>query len=162
MSISIYKLPEQNDRRIHMIKKLKDKIVIIELIFAIAAAVALIGLSGPFWAEERLQTFLFNIGVDMMGLLGCAALIYGSMRQNGEGANAFRNLILLSDFSFIANAGICFTINAPEMRISCFILCLLNKLIDLVMIVLFYQYVRETLRFEGKLAEFTKKAIPVH
>ena len=161
MSISIYKLPEQNDRRIHMIKKLKDKIVIIELIFAIAAAVALIGLSGPFWAEERLQTFLFNIGVDMMGLLGCAALIYGSMRQNGEGANAFRNLILLSDFSFIANAGICFTINAPEMRISCFILCLLNKLIDLVMIVLFYQYVRETLRFEGKLAEFTKKAIPV-
>ena len=58
MSISIYKLPEQNDRRIHMIKKLKDKIVIIELIFAIAAAVALIGLSGPFWAEERLQTFL--------------------------------------------------------------------------------------------------------
>ena len=37
-----------------MIKKLKNKIVIIELIFAIATAVALIGLSGPFWVEERL------------------------------------------------------------------------------------------------------------
>ena len=64
-----------------MIKKLRDKIVIIELIFAIVSAVALIGLSGPFWTEERLQTFLFNIGVDMMGSLACAALIYGSMRQ---------------------------------------------------------------------------------
>ena len=144
-----------------MIKKLSDKIVIIELIFAIVSAVALIGLSRPFWTEERLQTFLFNIGVDMMGLLACAALIYGSMRQKGEGANAFRNLILLSDFSFLANAGICFTINAPEMRTACFVLCLANKVIDLVMIVLFYQYVRETLRFEGKLAGFTKKAVPV-
>ncbi len=40
------------------------------------------------------------------------------------------------------------------MRTACFVLCLANKVIDLVMIVLFYQYVRETLRFGGKDGKF--------
>ncbi len=86
-----------------MIKKIKDNIVIIELIFAIASAVLLIDLSEHFWTEERLLPLLFNVGVDLMGLLVCAALIYGSMRQKGEGTNEFRRLIVFSDLSFLVN-----------------------------------------------------------
>ena len=143
-----------------MIKKIKDNIVIIELIFTIASAVLLIGLSEPFWTEERLLPLLFNVGVDMMGLLVCAALIYGSMRQKGEGTNAFRNLILLSNFSFLANAGISYTIYAPDMRTACFILCIVSKVIDLVMIFFFYRYVSSTLHFSGKLKDIAEIGIP--
>ena len=79
-----------------MIKKLKDNVVIIELIFSIASAVILIHFSELFWTEERLLSLLFNVGVDLIGLLVCAALIYGSMRQKSEGTRDFRLLILRS------------------------------------------------------------------
>ena len=144
-----------------MIKKLKDNIVMIELIFAIVSAVALIGLSSPFWTEERLRPFLFNIGVDLEGAVVCAALLYGSMRQKDEGADDFRSLIILCDLSFLANAGISYTGLSPDMRTPYFVLCLISRIVDLVMIFMFYRYVRETLKFEGKLAEFTQKTAPV-
>ena len=144
-----------------MIKKIKDNIVIIELIFTIASAVLLIGLSEHFWTEERLLPLLFNVGVDLMGLLVCAALIYGSMRQKGEGTNEFRRLIVFSDLSFLVNLGFSYTVNAPDLQKFCFALCLVSKLMDLVMILLFYRYVRLTLKFEGKLTRFTEKMIPV-
>ena len=38
---------------------------------------------------------------------------------------------------------------------------MLSKLIDLFMIYYFYQYMRRTLGFEGKLAEWTEKGIPI-
>ena len=144
-----------------MLKKIKDNVVIIELIFSIASAVLLIGFCGPFWTEERLLPLLFNVGVDLMGLLVCAALIYGSMRQKSEGTKAFRLLILLTNLSFLINLGISYTANAPEMKTTCFVFCLINKLMDLVMILIFYRYVSVTLKFEGKLAGITTTLLPV-
>lgn len=144
-----------------MIKKLKDNVVIVELIFSIASAVLLIVFSESFWTEERLLTLLFNVGVDLMGLLVCAALIYGSMRQKSEGTRDFRLLILLTDFSFLINLGISYTVNASDMKTICFVLCLVSKLMDLIMIIIFYRYVRITLKFEGKLAGITTKLLPV-
>lgn len=144
-----------------MIKKLKDNVVIMELIFSIASAVIFIHFSEPFWTEERLLSLLFNVGVDLIGLLVCAALIYGSMRQKSEGTRDFRLLILLTDFSFLINLGISYTVNAPDMRTICFVFCLVSKLMDLAMILIFYRYVRITLKFEGKLAGFTTKILSV-
>ena len=143
-----------------MIKKLKD-IRLYGLIFTIASALFIIGFSAPFFSEARLQPYLYNSGVDSLGALICAALYFGCMAQKGEGIRAFRILILLVSACFVANEIICYTVLAPDSRTLCFIFCLLSKLIDLAMIFLFYLYVRETLGFEGKLARFAEKLIPI-
>lgn len=143
-----------------MIKKLKD-IRFYGLIFTIASALFIIGFSAPFFSEARLQPYLYNSGVDSLGALICAALYFGCMAQKGEGIRAFRILILLVSACFVVNEIICYTVLAPDSRTLCFIFCLLSKLIDLAMIFLFYLYVRETLGFEGKLARFAEKLIPI-
>ena len=143
-----------------MIKKLKD-IKIYGLIFTIAATLVVIALSAPFFIEERLQPYLYNAGIDSIGALICDALFYGCMRQDGSGIKYFRSLIILVCASFVINEVACFSAYVPEMRTLCFVLCMLSKLTDLAMIYLFYMYVRETLGFEGKLANIAKILIPV-
>ena len=143
-----------------MIKKLKD-IRIYGLIFTIASAVFVIGLSSVFFTEERLATYQWGAGIDSMGALICAALFYGCMRQDGEGIRTLRILTVLVCSCFVVNEMICYTVLVPEMRTLCFVFCMLSKLIDLAMIFLFYLYVRVTLGFEGKLARFTNILIPI-
>ena len=143
-----------------MIKKLKD-IRIYGLIFTIAATLFVIGLSAPFFIEERLQPYLYNAGIDSIGSLICAALFYGCMRQDGSGIKYFRILIISVCASFVINEVTCYSVIVPETRILCFVFCMLSKLTDLAMIYLFYLYVRETLGFEGKLAKIAKILIPV-
>ena len=140
--------------------KLKD-VKIYGLIFTIAATLAVIALSTPFFIEVRLQPYLYNAGIDSIGSLICAALFYGCMRQDGSGIKFFRSLIILVCASFVINEVTCYSAFVPKLRILCFVFCMLSKLTDLAMIYLFYMYVRETLGFEGKLAKIAKILIPV-
>lgn len=143
-----------------MIRKLKD-IKIYGLFFTIASTIFVIVLSAPFFTEERLEPYLYNAGIDSIGALICAALFYGCMIQDRSGIKYFRNLIILVCSCFVVNEVICFTVLMPDYRTLCFVFCFLSKLIDLVMIYLFYLYVRESLGFEGKLARFAEKFIPI-
>ena len=144
-----------------MVKKLKDKIVIIELIFTIVSAIFIMIVGTMFFNDVRLEEYLFNTGVDQLGSLICAALIFGSMRQKGDGTKFFRVLILCSSASFAANIAMYYTLKVPEYSTTCFILCMISKLIDLVMIFCFYQYVNSTLNFSGMLKKIADKGIPV-
>lgn len=143
-----------------MIKKLKD-IKIYGLIFTILSTIFVIGLSTPFFIEERLQPYLYNAGIDSMGALICAALFYGCIRQDGSGIKYFRLLIISVCASFVVNELISYSVLVPDYRMLCYVACFLSKLIDLAMIFLFYLYVRETLGFEGKLAMFVEKLVPI-
>lgn len=143
------------------VQKLKKNSVWCWLIFTVAAALFILGFSTPFFTEERLQDYLWEIGIDCMGGLICAALYYGCIRQESAGIKAFRILIVLESFSFVINEMIYYTAGVPEYRTLCFAVCLLSKLADLWLIYFFYQYVRKTLGFEGKLAALTAKIIPV-
>ncbi len=142
-----------------MIRKLKD-IRTYGLLFTIASAVFIIVFSTPFFTEEVLQPYQYNIGIDSLGAFICAALFYGCMMQEESGIRFFRILILLTCACFLINVIICFTMSVPEYRGICFFFCLLSKLTDLAMIFLFYHYVRDTLGFEGKLARIAAKLIP--
>ena len=144
-----------------MIKKLKDYRVFFGLIFTIASAVYTIGLSLSFFTEPRLKESLFDAGVDTVGALFCAALYFGCMKQEGNGIGALRSLVTLVCACFVVNVSMYYTLNVPEQSTVCFVLCLISKLLDLVMIYLFYSYVRVTLGFEGKLAKLAKKVLPV-
>lgn len=144
-----------------MLKKLTKHSTLFGLIFTIAAAILIIVFSSPFFTEERLLAYQWNIGIDSLGGLICAALFYGCMRQESDGVKYFRRLIVWVSASFVVNELICFTGLVPEYRTLCFVFCLLSKLIDLAMIFLFYLYVKVTLGFEGKLAEIAIRVIPI-
>ncbi|MBQ7505536.1 MAG: PP2C family protein-serine/threonine phosphatase [Ruminococcus sp.] len=143
-----------------MIKKLKD-IKIYGLIFTILSILFVMAFGTPFFIEERLQPYLYNIGIDSMGAIICAALFYGCMRQGESGIRFFRLLILSVCASFVVNEVICYTMLMPDYRMVCYVFCMMSKLIDLAMIFLFYLYVRETLGFAGKLARVAEKLIPI-
>ncbi len=134
----------------------------IGLAFTIASAVFTVALSFAFFFKDaRLQPFLFDAGVNAMGTLICAALYYGCLKQGGDGVKAFRALNILVGAGFAINAMMHFTTGVPAQSRLCFVFCLLSKLIDLVMIFFFYQYVRRTLDFKGKLAEWADRGIPI-
>ncbi len=144
-----------------MIKKQKDNSAIFGLIFTISSTVFIIALGIPFFTEPRLKNGLYHAGVDSMGSLFCAALFFGCMKQNGNGISALRNLIVLVSACFAVNEATYYTLGVPDWSTICFVLCLISKLLDLVMIYLFYSYVKDTLGFKGKLAKLAKKVIPV-
>ena len=147
----------QNEKR----RKLKESAAIFGLVFTIASAVFIIALSRSFFAEARLTDRLFDAGVDSVGALFCAALFFGCMKQDGSGIGYLRGLIVMVSACFAVNEAMYVTLGVPEQRTVCFALCLVSKLLDLLMIYLFYSYVKVTLGFEGKLARLADKIIPV-
>ena len=144
-----------------MKKKKKIHTTALELTFSIVLTLFVIGLSSAFFYDERLWPCLYDCGIDSLGALICVALIYGCMKQKGDGSRIFRALILLVCSSFAVNELMYYVMNIPEWRIYCFILCLLAKLLDAALITLFYMYVKRTLKFEGKLAKLADKIVPV-
>jgi serine phosphatase RsbU (regulator of sigma subunit) len=139
----------------------KMNTLVLGLIFTIVITVFVILLSALFFTDKRLQPFLYDCGVDFMGSMICAALFYGCMYQKGDGTRVFRGLILLVSLSFAVNEAMYFTLNQPDMRTFCFALCLLTKLLDAVMIFFFYMYVKQTLKFKGRLASLTDRGTPI-
>lgn len=131
------------------------------LYFTIAVTFFVIIQSHSFFVEERLQASLYNCGIDSLGTMISAGLFYGCMYQKGKGRTSFRILILLVSTSFAVNELIHLTLNMPETRTYGFALCLITKILDAVMICLFYLYVRETLDFRGKLARIARIVNPV-
>ena len=148
-----------------MPKKFMKNTVLLGLIFAIAVAALHLALvfvgGGDPQIIARMQPFSYDIGIDTLGALVCAALFFGCLKQEGDGVRSFRALVVLVSASFASNVAMYFTLGIPELAKANFAFCLLSKLIDLVMIYFFYRYVRETLGFEGKLAELAQKGIPI-
>ena len=148
-----------------MLKKIKENAVLIGLVFTIAIAVLLIVLSYVGYMNPqvyaRMQPYLYDFGIDIMGALVCAALFFGCMKQKGDGTRAFRTLVVLVSGGFAANAVMYFFMGVPEFAKLTFAFVLISKLIDLAMIFFFYRYVRETLGFNGKLAELAEKGVPI-
>ena len=54
-----------------------------------------------------------------------------------------------------------YTVGVPQWQGLTFIFVMLSKLIDLVLIYYFYQYMTQTLGFHGLLANLAEKGIPV-
>ncbi len=144
-----------------MLKKISKNSVYLGLALTIASAVFVIALSLPFFTEPRLQGFLYDAGVDSVGALFSAALFFGCMKQKGDGARAFRILVVLVSACFAVNEAIYYTLQAPDKRVLCFSLSLLSKLLDLAVICFIYVYLRETLHFEDRLAGLAEKVISV-
>ena len=144
--------------------KLKKHSMLFGLIITVASMLVCFALTWIFFREDifvRMQKYLFDCGIDVMGAFTCAALYYGTMKQEGEGARAFRALNVMVSAGFLVNALMYYTASIPGKGSSSFVFVMLSKLLDLAMIYFFYQYVRATLDFKGKLARWTDKGLPI-
>ena len=98
-----------------MRNRLKNKTLVLGLLFTIASSVFTIMLSDTYFFDgTRLQPYLFDAGVDSMGALICAALYFGCMTQKGEGGKTFRVLVIMISACFSANLAMYFTSGTAE------------------------------------------------
>ena len=148
-----------------MIGKYRKQLLFLGLIFTIASALATVALTWIVYSipefYARMLELLYDLGMDTMGALICAALYYGCMRQNAEGTREFRNLVVLVSAGFLVNVGMYGTMGVPELNRYTFLFVMLSKLIDIVMIYFFYRYVRLTLNFKDRLAVWADKGLPI-
>lgn len=147
-----------------MVEKYKKYSLISGLIFTVLSAIFSFVFTWIIFTDDifiRMKEYLFDCGIDVMGTFVCAALYYGSMKQEGNGSNLFRQLIVLTCFGFIVNALYYFTTGMPDLRIFNFVFVLLICLIDLVQIYYFYLYIKESLDIHSRLSKITDKVVPV-
>ncbi|MBQ7500467.1 MAG: serine/threonine-protein phosphatase [Clostridia bacterium] len=147
-----------------MIEKFKKHRLVLGLIITIAVALFMFVMTWVLFSTQdyvRMQEFLFDCGIDVLGTFVCAALYFGCMKQEGDGAKAFRTLNVFVSMSFLSNFLMYYTTGAPEKRVFTFLFVMLSKLIDLAMIYFFYQYMKRTLGFKGKLMEWADKGLPI-
>ena len=148
-----------------MAERYKKYSLQIGLIFTVASALFSFVVTWLIYEDAevlaRISDNLYDCGVDAMGTFVCAALYYGSMKQEGDGARAFRTLNVMVCASFVVNFMMYCSIRLAEYNAWTFFFVLLAKLLDLVMIYYFYRYVSVTLEFEGKLAKWAEKGIPI-
>ena len=148
-----------------MIEKLRKNMSLFGLVFTVAVALLTVALTGVVYLDpnvyERMKEMLFDCGVDVIAALVSAGLYYGCMNQKGEGTDAFRALNVFVSAGFAVNFLLYFTMGIPGHTTFPFIFAMLSKLFDLLMIYYFYQYVRKTLGFEGKLEQWANKGIPI-
>ena len=146
-------------------KKLQKHQVRLGLGFTVAVALLMVGMTCViFYATkdyERMQLYLYDCGIDVLGALVCAALYFGCMKQDGDGAKAFRTLTVFVSASFAVNFLLYYVLGVPERRVFTFLFVLFSKLFDLAMIYFFYQYMKRTLGFKGKLTLWADKGIPI-
>jgi len=148
-----------------MLDKIRSKGVLLGFCFTLLSATISFVFSWVFFLNDdiiaNMGEFLYDCGIDITGAFVCAALYYGSMRQEGKGAKAFSALIVLVSAGFLVNAIMYFSALVLDNQTLSFMFIMLSKLLDLVMIYFFYLYIRTSLGFKGKLVEWADKGIPI-
>ena len=148
-----------------MLDKIKGSRVLPGLLFTLVSAAASFALSWALFSDQetlsRVGERLYDCGIDVIGAFVCAALYFGSMRQEGGGAREFSALTALVSAGFLTNGLMFFMGLALGRSTLFFAFAMASKLLDLVMIYFFYRYVRITLDFKGKLASWADKGIPI-
>lgn len=87
-----------------MIQQYKKYSLISGLIYTVLAALFCFAFTWIIFTDDifvRMKEYLFDCGIDVMGSFVCAALYYGSMKQEGDGSKSFRTLIVLTCTVFI-------------------------------------------------------------
>lgn len=140
----------------------KKRTVILGLGLTIALSIGSVFLGLQFFNDPRFDAAtLFHIGVDVMGTCVCAVLFYGCMGQVEQATRSFSVLVIMTCASFVLNELMWLVAGRPQWRVLYFGCCLISKWFNLAMIYFFFLYVRETLRFEGKLARWADRGFPI-
>ncbi|MBR3227077.1 MAG: serine/threonine-protein phosphatase, partial [Erysipelotrichaceae bacterium] len=133
------------------------------VILLINAPIALILALRFFESSHITPSAMYNAGVDVMGVFICGVLFFACLGNERDLAQQsthyFTMLIVLTSMSFLVNEIEWYIAGLAGYRGLCLILNTLTKWLDVGMTYFFYRYVRTTLDFEGKLAEWSGKVI---
>ena len=141
-------------------KKAKSSKSIFFVILAILVAFAIFGfvLSIRFFTNPNASmSSMYNIGVDVLGLFVCAVLFFGclgdfdNLLSNSNAA--FVTLLILNELAFFNNEICWFISGNAEYNTVYLILNSITKIIDFLLVLLFYRYVSSYMHFEGKTAK---------
>ena len=144
------------DRNQELFRKLKSKPWLLPSGFAVlsllaAAAIALAFISGL----DRLEAdWVFNIGVDILGVSVCAVLYYGCMKSEDsaeETTYLFVALLSSNGFALFLDECAWLVQGVPSLRIWNLIVNVLFYSNGVVLLYQFWRYVRAALLLDGKL-----------
>ena len=148
-----------------LIRKMGKKSTIYGMIFVVFAAVITYIMVFVVYNDEytriRMVDTFFDIGIDVICAIISAALYYGCIKQEGDWAKAFRTLNVFVSAGLALNYLFWYTNSVAELTGYSTAFAILSKLIDLGMIYFFYEYMKRTLGFKGKLTSFADKLFPV-
>ncbi len=106
---------------------------------------------------------LYNAGVDVMGIFVCVVMFYGCAsdieKDLDDAAYWLIGLIMQIGIAFLNNILCWYFAGQPAYRTLYLFLNELTKIFDFALVLLFYNYVRRTLSFEGKLAEWLNRYV---
>ncbi len=106
---------------------------------------------------------LFNAGVDVTGIFVCIVLYYGCVndikKDLDEASYWLIGLIVQIGLAFFNNELSWYLAGQPAYRILYLLLNELTKIFDFALVMLFYNYVRRSLSFEGKLADWLNRYV---
>ncbi|MBQ6560676.1 MAG: PP2C family protein-serine/threonine phosphatase [Erysipelotrichaceae bacterium] len=130
----------------------------------LAIAISSMALALRFFERADISSqALYNAGVDVLGIYVCVVLYYGCASDIDKGSDDSSfwliALILLIGLSFFNNELSWYIANTPRYRLYYLFLNELTKIFDFGLVMLFYNYVRRTLSFEGKLAKWLDRYV---
>ena len=145
-------------------KKRRKWLIAIRLYLLLALAVAAMVLALKFFERPDINpACLFNAGVDVLGIFVCTVMYYGCAKdiekELDEATYWLIGLIMQIGLAFFNNELSWFFAGQPAYRSLYLFLNELTKIFDFGLVLLFYNYVRRTLSFEGKLTKWLDRNV---
>lgn len=145
-------------------KKRKNWFIFVRLYLLLALAVTAMVLALKFFERPDINpACLYNAGVDVLGIFVCAVMYYGCAidveKELDEASYWLIGLIMQIGLAFFNNELSWFFSGQPAYRSLYLFLNEVTKIFDFGLVLLFYNYVRRTLSFEGKLTEWLDRHV---
>ncbi|MBO4358208.1 MAG: hypothetical protein J5796_00215, partial [Erysipelotrichaceae bacterium] len=136
--------------------KNKKWFLYLRLYIMLAMAIGSMLLALKFFERPDINpACLYNAGVDVMGIFVCTVMYYGCAsdieKELDDATYWLIGLITQIGLAFFNNELSWFFAGQPAYRGLYLFLNELTKIFDFGLVLLFYNYVRRTLSFEGKL-----------
>ena len=132
------------------------------LLFALAVAAMVLALQF-FERPDINPACLYNAGVDVLGIFVCTVMYYGCAndieKELDEATYWLIGLIMQIGLAFFNNELCWYFAGQPAYRSFYLFLNEVTKIFDFGLVLLFYNYVRRTLSFEGKLTEWLDRYV---
>ncbi len=154
------------DRNQKLLSKLRRSPRLLATGFAIlslltAAGIALAFISGL----ERLEAgWVFNIGVDILGMLICTVLYYGCMKSEDSGEETtylFVALLSSNGFALFLDECAWLVQGVPALRVWNLLVNVLFYADGIVLLYQFWRYIRAALLLDSKLIRWASRALQI-
>lgn len=154
------------DRNQKLLSKLRSKPWLLPSGFAFLSLLAVAGIVLAFVSGlDRLEAdWVFNLGVDILGVSVCAVLYYGCMKsEDSREETTYLFVALLSSNGFALFLDECAWLvqGVPDLRVWNLIINVLFYANGIILLYQFWRYIRSALLLDGKLVRWASYALQI-